>query len=614
MFADWLVRMSRRGILVRLRLGVGCVLLLPGLAASSAIGASRELQIGAAGHAFDHLGAIGDQAEAAAASGANIIYVTGFGGLGYQGLPAEEEMTRQRNATAAYLRNARRQGIRLAIGYVCATSLVNLDTFDRNWDAGFRARFHAPPSAWRQQDRKGNPLPSWYGGQYHPACMNNPDWRAYERFVVRQQLESGCDGIFFDNPTVHPEGCYCPHCMEKFARFLENAAAAPGSGSALAVLRKFAEDHPDLFMRFRCTIARDFLADMRHYARSIKRGALITANNSLNSSDVLYAQCRNYAYNIYEMSQAEDFVVVEDMSSQPRILPDGRTIEYGPTYKQLRAISHGRPVVAVTLAEGDYHTPPNLVRLAMAEAAANGASYLSWPTWPENERARMAAGIRPQAEFLRRNADLLNNTKPRRDVVVFLPFRKWLDTSQCRVSILCAALTRANVQYEVICEDDLQLKSLRGAQALLVDSLADLTRGEGNVLARFRAVEGTVVTAEKKDWLEQLQLATTRPSVLVQGSSVIRAVVHDQRNRTIVHLYNLGVQRLSSFEDKVTVVRNLRLAVRVPFQHVRSVRALTAEADSTAGRLDFSTTGAGGQALVETSLPHLAVEAILVFE
>ena len=30
-----------------------------------------------------------------------------------------------------------------------------------------------------------------------------------------------------------------------------------------------------------------------------------------------------------------------------------------------------------------------LVRLAMAEAAANGASHLWWPTWPEQERQRM---------------------------------------------------------------------------------------------------------------------------------------------------------------------------------------------------------------------------------
>src|SRR5213075_1980180 len=104
-----------------------------------------------------------------------------------------------------------------------------------------------------------------------------------------------------------------------------------------------------------------FFADIRACARSIKRDALITANNSLNSPDVLFSQCRNYGYNIYEMSKVEDLVVVEDMSSQPRVLPGGKTVEYGPTYKQLSAISHGKPVVAVTIADSDYHTAPDLV-------------------------------------------------------------------------------------------------------------------------------------------------------------------------------------------------------------------------------------------------------------
>src|SRR5688572_26720809 len=45
------------------------------------------LAVGVAGHAFDHLGGIGDQAEAAAGSGANVMYATGFGAVGYGGLP-----------------------------------------------------------------------------------------------------------------------------------------------------------------------------------------------------------------------------------------------------------------------------------------------------------------------------------------------------------------------------------------------------------------------------------------------------------------------------------------------------------------------------------------------
>src|SRR5437764_7544435 len=112
-------------------------LLLVGLPTHCAMALPRELEVGIASHAFDHLGSIGDQAEAAAASGANIIYVTGLGTLGYQGLPAAAEVRRQGDVTGAYLRHAKRNGIRLAIGYLCATSIVKLETFDKNWSAQF---------------------------------------------------------------------------------------------------------------------------------------------------------------------------------------------------------------------------------------------------------------------------------------------------------------------------------------------------------------------------------------------------------------------------------------------------------------------------------------------
>lgn len=68
---------------------------VPGLA-----GTPRELRVGIAGHAFDHLGSIGKQAAAAAASGSTIIYATGFGGDGYLGLPRAAELAAKRKAVA----------------------------------------------------------------------------------------------------------------------------------------------------------------------------------------------------------------------------------------------------------------------------------------------------------------------------------------------------------------------------------------------------------------------------------------------------------------------------------------------------------------------------------
>src|SRR5262249_33744110 len=156
-------------------------------------------------------------------------------------------------------------------------------------------------------------------------------------------------------------------CMERFAQFLhDQKITAPPFTNFLSALREFAASHREDFLKFRCTIARDFLAEIRKYARTINPNALITANNSFNSPEVLYSQCRSSGYNIYEMSKTEDFMVVEDQSHQPRTLPNGQIFEYGPSYQQLQAIVHGKPLVAVTIAEGDYHTPPHLVRLAMA--------------------------------------------------------------------------------------------------------------------------------------------------------------------------------------------------------------------------------------------------------
>jgi hypothetical protein len=582
------------------------------IAATRLIAAPSELRVGVAGHAFDHLGGIGEQAEAAVDSGANIIYATGLGGLGYQGLPAAEKFEEEKRRAAAYHRRAKAGGIRLVMGYLCATSIVKLEEFDRNWTQELRAQFRTRPSEWRQQDRNGKPLASWYGGDYQPACMKHPDWRAYERFMVREQLEAGCDGIFFDNPTVHPQGCYCEHCMKGFAEFLASAEARPKSVSGW---REFAAAHPKEFMRFRCTIARDFLREMRESARKVNRRALVTCNNSFNSPDVLFSQCRSYAYNIYELSKAEDFVVVEDMGTQPWVLATGKTLEYGPSYRQLHAISHGKPIVAVTITENDYHTPPNLVRLAMAEAAANNASYLSWPTWPENVRQRMCGAIRPQADFLRRNEKLLNDTRARRDVIVFLPFRRWVETEKCTVSGLAAALTKANVQYEVVCEDELG-RELRGkCKVLVVESHSVLKGDETVAVEKFERVGGRVIAAdEKSDWLGEAQRAVDKPSIVVRGPPTLRAMMRDQPDRTIIHLLNLNVERLSSFEDKVHPASEVRVICRVPFTRVSAVRALTADEHATQGALQFTMQREGRGTLIETTLGKVEIATMLIVE
>jgi hypothetical protein len=583
------------------------------LCAIAAIAETPQFRVGRAGHAFDHLGAYGSQAEAAAASGATIIYASGLGGLGYSGLPSEAEFTTQKATINRYNRDAKRYGIELAIGYLCATSIVKLDTFDRNWSDNFRERFKTSPADWRQQDQNGRPLTSWYGGDYSPACMNNPDWRTYQEFMVRQQLEAGHDGIFFDNPTVHPQGCYCPHCMRSFMEFVEKDLPEVRTAFTTDKQRELAIAHPKEFLRFRSTIGRDFLQQMRRFARAIKPDALVTCNNSLNAPDRLFAQTRVHGYNIFEMSKVEDLVVVEDMVAQPRTDAEGRIFEYSPTYKQLHAISHGKPIVAVTLANGDYHTPPRLVRLAMAEAVANGASYLLWPTWPENQRRRMIDAVRPQADLLREKEALLNDASFRDDVVLFLPFRRWTDVEHCAASDLATSLSQANIQYRIISENDFNLSRIPAQRgAFLIESWSVLTAAERATLEHFQKTHGIVISGEEDNWLNKLQEALKKPSLTISAPSTVRAVIRDQPNHTIVHLLNLNIERQSSFDDMVVPASDIALTVRVPFSFVREVHIHTSDAHGTRGPLTFIPTSDGDESTVELKVPRLDVSAMVV--
>lgn len=529
------------------------------LICTQAFAADDPLAIGVAGHAFDHLGNIGDQAEAAVASGQNIIYSTGIGGLGYARLPPATQLNAAQKSAAAYLKKAKASGVRLAIGYVCATSIVKLDTFDKNWPTELRSQLKTAPSQWLQRDKNGRPLPSWYGGDYRPACMNNPDWRTYEKYIVRQQLKAGFDGIFFDNPTVHPDGCYCDYCMTKFRKFV--GGNIPEDVSAI---RQYAQQHKDDFLRFRSTIASDFLKEMREYARTINPHALVTCNNSLNTPEQFFSQCRVYGYDIDELSKVEDLVVVEDMATQPRVLSDGKVVEYGPVYEMLHAISHDKPIVAVVIADGDYQTPPNLMRLAMAEAAAHGASYLSWPTWPEDQRKRMSDAVRPEAEFLRAHADLLNGVKHCDDAAVNLPFTKWVQTDNCAQLATVRQFSAENVQFSVV-RDETKAKSLASGR---------------------RTIE------------------------LPDAPPTVRAVVREKAGKTIVHLLNLNVQRISSFEDRVTHASNLHVRLRCATTP-KTITALSADSPATHGNIDFKSLGDGQ---IEFVLPRLEISTILVVE
>jgi hypothetical protein len=123
-----------------------------------------------------------------------------------------------------------------------------------------------------------------------------------------------------------------------------------------------------------------------------------------------------------------------------------------------------------------------------------------------------------------------------------------------------------------------------------------------------------VVAADEGDWTKTLDTSLSRSLELSGAPPTVRAVVRDQPGRTLVHLYNLAVERLSSFEDKVTPAADLSIRVRVPMAAVKSVTLLSADAEATSGPIAHTTDPSSGDLFVEFKVPKLAVSSGVVIE
>jgi hypothetical protein len=80
-------------------------------------------------------------------------------------------------------------------------------------------------------------------------------------------------------------------------------------------------------------------------------------------------------------------------------------------------------------------------------------------------------------------------------------------------------------------------------------------------------------------------------------------------------MYNLNIQRRSSFEDQVIPANDVIVTCRVPLKQVHSVHALSADANSTTGPLKFRTKSTDDeQTMLQLKVPSIEISTVLVIE
>jgi hypothetical protein len=574
--------------------------------------------------AFDHLGNLNGQIEAAATGRCTLVYATGIGAYSYVGLPPKSVMDAYLAQCAAYNQKAHKGGVGIVLSYLCATSIVGVDTFATNWSDYFPARRAGfKPELMLQQDINGQNLPSWYGTNYAPADMWNPFWREYTKLTIKMAADSGHDGIYFDNPTVHTKGNYSVHAMKAWAQFLKTRGVKADPDDTKA-LRALTTAHPELWRQFRVTEAAEFIREMRGYCRSLKSGFLITVNNSLNSWDSFYSQPRGYAYSIPQQSQYEDLVTIEDMSSQPRRQGDAY-VSYAGTLRLLQALANGRPL-SICTTDGDYVCPPAMMGLAIAECTAHDAAYMAWTCWEPAYRRDFAAGLARYHQFLDQQSALIHNSQLVADLLLVWPYENWIEKGGCMTAELAREMSAANLQYDVALESELTperldrypLVAYAGNEALVRTNTHEMLRAyqrrtRGHVIP---VIAAALPKTRKLDWHSAVQ-ALGGGAVGIEGQGGVRGVVRRaSAGRLLLHLYNLNVNRKDSYHDNTRELENVRISWTLPAEApaLKQVRLFTPDADATSGPIECRETKQGIRQKVEFVVPKLSIWTVVTCE
>jgi hypothetical protein len=201
---------------------------------------------------------------------------------------------------------------------------------------------------------------------------------------------------------------------------------------------------------------------------------------------------------------------------------------------------------------------------------------------------------------------------------LYLPFQRWVETNSCAASAIAKVLTRSNIQYEVFTEGDWNQKTLRRRSSPLplwiIESPDILTEAQQQLVQKHQKHGGSVLFANQPNWAERLAPRIPHPSLEITGPSTVRGVLHDGPRGTVLHLYNLNLERIDSFTDSVRPAENLRVRCRVPGRTVHSVTAFSADPEATQGSIPFTTARSGHDSELIFQLPHLEISTLVVIE
>jgi len=330
-------------------------------------------------------------------------------------LLSPKEIERSMEIVKEFTNRVHEAGVEYVIPYICSQTIVGHHVkrtgfwqFYDNWDNyssfGVPPKPEEDPINWMQQEYVCTPHYQYPFIRYRP-CLNNPYWRTWLKFVVRQIASLGYDGVFVDNNVM---SCYCSLCQRKFREYLSEKY------SPEELKRRFGFSDPDKAVLgregdgalwaetqyFWSKSVADLLSEVRREGRRFKSNFVVVANWGSMLSTFGADMRRREGKNVAVWAKAVDYIMFEE-PHDPGLYRTGDIIDYTLQYNYARAVS-AIPVVL------PYASSEHTSELAHAEAAAGMGAFVHPGKPPTrvfskynkfySENRRLWEGVREYAE------------------------------------------------------------------------------------------------------------------------------------------------------------------------------------------------------------------------
>lgn len=353
------------------------------------------------------------------------IFVTWSVGFAY------EDEQRHQEEVAEFIAKAQQAGLRVT-AYMSLCNMFRVSMYT-----------NVPDSRnWVQLTSSGEETPYWAARYFGDnitrvlACLRNPGWLTYQRIRLQEAMQTGVDGVYYDNVV---QQCYCSICRkawsdyskEQFGQSIEAPKEPQGyywDRSVVDALEAAVTfEHQGrvwiLWEEFNFKSIASVLSNFKKIAKDFNKNVVFSCNS----------------HGLPHLDESSDFIISED-GSEPGIASGNEVHEYYSRFDEGDIVSNkgnnlfmcaqdsnvdkrvfvhelGRRLNSTRL---DSHMPPRHQTLAIFEAAVYGGSlgtmyegmFLTELFRKNRDALAAQAAIEHANDFLDRHVEWFADVKP----------------------------------------------------------------------------------------------------------------------------------------------------------------------------------------------------------